>query len=200
MTHSQRWFSAATTTIFFLAILFAETALASSAGGHGDAHGPSSAQWTTLVFTVINFSIFVFLMFRFTKAPLVDFLTGRRRELVEAMSAAARAKEEAEQLKAEYEEKSAQLEETRRTLIEEFKEMAAKDRERILEEAAASTARMLRDVKLRADNELDQAKRELRAETARLAAEMAEAEIRGKLDPAVRGRLLGEFLEGVTRV
>lgn len=184
---------------FALLVMTIELALASSGGGHGESHGTTPAQWMTLGFTIVNFSIFVFLMVRFTKAPLGDFLTGRRRELVEAMSAAARAKEEAEQLKSEYEAKAAQLDETRKNLIDELKEMASKDRERILAEAKATTERMQRDAELRAESELKAAKRELRAETARLAAEMAEADLRGKLDASVRGRLLGEFLEGVTR-
>ena len=60
-------------------------------------------------------------------------------------------------LKAEYEAKAASLEETREHLIEEMKEMAAKDRARILAEAEEATARMQRDAELRAQNELDAA-------------------------------------------
>jgi len=61
----------------------------SSAAGRGEAHGsgaPTAAQWLLLLFTCINFAAFVYLLRRFTSAPLRDFLKGRRKEIVDLMA------------------------------------------------------------------------------------------------------------------
>jgi F-type H+-transporting ATPase subunit b len=181
-------------------VTVAGSALASGGGGHGGAehHGPTGSDWFLLLCTIINFSIFAFAMLRITKAPLSDFLKTRRAEVVEAISAAARAKAEADELKAEYQAKAAALEQTRDAMIAEIQEMAANDRQRILAEAAETAERMQRDAELRAANEVAAAKRELRAEASRLAAELAADQIRTKLDEPGRKRQLEQFLEGVS--
>ncbi|MFQ5352230.1 MAG: hypothetical protein ACE5D3_04060, partial [Candidatus Binatia bacterium] len=79
-----------------------------SAGGHGGEHGLSGRDWINLAASVFNFGLFVYLFWRFAGPPLRDFLVNRRTELVEAMSAAARAREEAERLKAEYQRKASE--------------------------------------------------------------------------------------------
>ncbi|MFT4570950.1 MAG: F-type H+-transporting ATPase subunit b [Hyphomicrobiaceae bacterium] len=173
-------------------------ALASEAAHATEHQGPTGSDWFLLFCTIINFSIFAFLMVRFTKAPLTDYLNTRREDVVAAMSAAAKAKAEADQLKADYQAKAAALDETRTAMITEIKEIAAKDRERALAEAAEAAERMQRDAELRADNEVAAARRELRAEASRLAAELAEVQVRAELDVSGRKALLDDFLGGVS--
>lgn len=189
--------SLALVAIALILALGVDAAFASGAA-HGEEHGPTGAQWFILLCTIINFSIFAFAMVRFTKAPLADYLKQRREEVVEAMSAAARAKAEADQLKAEFEAKAAALDQTRAEMIEEIKGIAAKDRERIMSEAAETAERMQKDAELRAENEVAAARRELRAEAARLATELAEKQVRAQLDAGGRKALLDDFLEGVS--
>ncbi len=58
---------------------------------------------------------------------------------------------------------------------------------------------MLADAERTAASDLERSKRELRAEAARLAAELARKRVRGEIDAATSRRLLDEFLEGVGR-
>ncbi|HYC57836.1 MAG TPA: ATP synthase F0 subunit B [Candidatus Binatia bacterium] len=170
---------------------------ASGAGDHGNGH--SAAAWLTLAFSFVNFFIFSFVMYRFAWPALRDFLVNRSRELQEAMSVAANAREEAERIRREYAVKEAALGETRRAMIEELRESAERDRERLLEEARLAGERLRADAERRAESELARARRELRAEAARLAAEIAERDIRSRLGDADQSRLVQEFVEGVSQ-
>ncbi|MBI5505487.1 MAG: ATP synthase F0 subunit B [Deltaproteobacteria bacterium] len=164
------------------------------AGAHAD---EASADWAGLGFAVINFSLFLMVLLRFAWPALRDFLHGRKREIAEAMSTAARAMAEAEQIRREYAAKEAALDETCRKMVDEIREGAAADRQRALVAATEAAERLKADAERQAASELARARRELRAEAARLAARLAEAQIREKLDAADRSRLVQDFVAGV---
>jgi F-type H+-transporting ATPase subunit b len=177
-------------------------ALASAAGGgasHGEQNAPGGAQWFTLLFTAINFSIFAYLLWRFARAPLSDYLANRRAELVAALSAARDAKAEADRIKHEYETKLAEVDKTRAEMVQELRAMAEADRARAMQEAGDAAARMREEAERTARHDVERAKMELRAEAARLAAEIASGEIAERLSDDDRGRLLDDFIEGATK-
>jgi F0F1-type ATP synthase membrane subunit b/b' len=173
-------------------------AVAAAAGDvhHGQA-GPTTAQWKLLGFTVINFCVFVVAMNRLARTPLRDFLRTRRKQIVGEMEEARRLKDDAERLKREIEAKAARLDQDRAELIAEVRAIAEADREKALREASEAAERMRRDAERTADSDLARAKEELRAEAARLAAELAAAEVRRRVTEDDRKRLLSEFLSGV---
>lgn len=176
-------------------------ASAGAAGGH-EAHAsgaPSAGQWILLLFTCINFVAFVYLLRRFTGAPLRDFLKGRRKEVVDLMAEAAREKAEAQALKAEYEAKLAGLEDAKQELIADVRRMAESEAHKLLTAATEAAARLKRDAERAAQSDHERAVRELRAEAAKLAASIAAEEIRQRLDPETRQQLVEEFVEGVAK-
>jgi F-type H+-transporting ATPase subunit b len=183
--------------VALLCSLLPAVALAAGTAHDGSEHATSTAQWLTLGFTFVNFLLFFFLIRRFARAPLRDYLTGRRKDAVAAMAEAAKAKDEADRLKCEYEEKAARLEETRRHLVDEIRAIAEADRERALAAAEEAAERLRRDAERTAQSDLERARRELRAEAARLATELASTEIRERLSSEQLNRLIGEFLARV---
>ena len=181
-----------------LAVLVPAVAFAAGGGeAHHDPAHTTPAQWWTMAFMAINLGLFVALMVRFTRVPLRDYLIERRKELVEAMAEAARAKEEADRTRREYEEKLAGIADVKRELAEEIGRIAEADRERMLAEARDAADRMKQDSERTARSDFERARRELRAEAARLATELASAQIGRRLDEGERHRLLGEFLKQV---
>lgn len=181
----------------------AAVAVASEAGheaahaAEGD-HGDGGA-FLALVFSFVNFSIFLFLLKKYAWPAVRDFLATRRSEIADAMAAAEQARAEAEAIRRDYASKEAALEETRRRMLEEIRAGAAADRERLLRDAQAAAERLRADAERQAEYDLARARRELRAEAARLAAELAEQEVRTKLTDADRARLVREFVEGAAR-
>lgn len=178
------------------AVAMASTAPHQTAAPGAAAH--QSADWGGLALAFINFSLFLMVLRRFAWPALRDFLHGRRREIAEAMSVAARAMAEAEAIRSEYAAKEAALEETRRRMVEDIREGAAADRQNALAAAAKAAERLKADAERQAASELARARRELRAEAARLATQLAEVGIREKLDAADRSRLIQDFVAGVS--
>jgi F-type H+-transporting ATPase subunit b len=175
-------------------------AVAGASGGEAHTGGaPTVGQWILLLFTCINFAAFVYLLRRFTSAPLRDFLTGRRKEIVDLMAEAAREKAEAEALKRECEAKLAGLERAKQQLIDEVRRMAESDAQKLLTAASEAAARLKRDAERAAQSDHDRVVRELRAEAARLAATLATEDVVRHLDAGARERLLDEFLQGMAK-
>jgi F-type H+-transporting ATPase subunit b len=187
----------------FVVAVNATFALAETAheAGHDEAHGGGhdGAAWTTLAFTFVNFSIFLFLLNKYAWPAVKTALSSRRREVADAMAAAEQARLEAEAIRRDYAQKEAALEETRRRMLEEISRGAEADRAKLMKEAEAAAERMRADAERQAEHDLARARRELRAEAARLAADLAEKEVRSKLTDADRARLVREFVEGAAR-
>jgi len=182
--------------VILLSAPLAAAATADAPHGHA---GPTGEQWKLLAFTVVNFAIFVYVMYRLARVPVQDFLAGRRRQIVAAMAEATRLKEEAAHLKLEFESKAAQLDQARADLIKEIRAIAEAERVRALAEATEAAERMRRDAERTAKSDLERAKEELRAEAARLVQKMAADEVRRRLTDQDRGRLLAEFLARVSK-
>ena len=182
-------------------ILLPSIAIAAGGEGGHDAHGgaPSSDQWILLALTFVNFGIFLFLMRRFARNPLRDYLRVRRAEVIDRMAEAERIKVEAERLKAESERRATELDRAREDLIHEIRAIAEAERDRTLKEAEDAAARMRSDAERTAQSDLVRARQLLRAEAARLAEQIATGDIKGRMTDTDRRRLVDEFLERVGR-
>jgi F-type H+-transporting ATPase subunit b len=151
--------------------LASEAANGGAAGAEGH-HGPDPTAWLALIFSFVNFSIFAFLLYRYAWPAVRDFLSARSKEVADAMAAAERARQEADAIRQEFAVKEAALEETRRRMLEDIREGAAADRERLLKETEAAAQRLRAEAERQAEHDLTRARRELRAEAAKLAAEL----------------------------
>ena len=114
------------------------------------------------------------------------------------MAAAEAARREADAIRAEYAAKEAAREETRRRMLDDIRKGAEAEREKALQEATATAARLRAEAERQAEYDLARARRELRAEAAKLAAELAEKEVRQKMTDADRARLVQEFVQVVS--
>jgi F-type H+-transporting ATPase subunit b len=179
---------------FLLLLLVPAVAVAASDGGHA---ADPAEQWKVFAFSVTNFLIFAYLIRRFAGPPLKDFLSKRRSEVAEALEAANAAKLEADRVKAEYEAKAARLGESKAELIAEVKAIAEAEHARVIAAANEGADRMRRDAELTAESDLARARRELRAEAAKLATELAGQMIQDKVNDAERERLLRDFIARV---
>lgn len=184
----------ATTAAVAVASEAAHEAEHAAEGGHGD-----GGAFLALIFSFVNFAIFLFLLNKYAWPAVSSFLAGRRREVADAMAAAEQARAEADAIRRDYAAKEAALEETRRRMLEEISKGAAADREKLLKDAEAAAERLRAEAERQAEYDLARARRELRAEAARLAAELAEKEVRTQLTDADRARLVREFVEGAAR-
>ncbi|MBI3795697.1 MAG: ATP synthase F0 subunit B [Deltaproteobacteria bacterium] len=181
----------------FLCLLLVSSALwAAEEGTHGGHEGGGS-QLLVLVFSAINFVLFVLVLRKYALPAVRDSLRRRRDTIVQALSEAKRAKEEAENLRREYEEKLAGLAAEQERLRAQALEAAEREKQRTMEEARRMAERIQSEARLIAQREVEEARRLLRQEVSEQAVRIATELIRTRLTPADQSRLVQDFVREV---
>ncbi|MEZ4598574.1 MAG: hypothetical protein R2940_02155 [Syntrophotaleaceae bacterium] len=145
----------------------------------------------------VNFALLAGLLWFFLRKPIKNALGERREKLAAALEEARRAREEAEAraalLAAQLEAGSREIEQLRRQLADE----TAKERALLTQQAEQAAESILREARNQADQQLERARRELQAEAAALAIELAEKQLATGLTAADQKRLVDESLKQV---
>ena len=171
------------------ALLAPATALA--AGGGGGHHEPS---WSLTLLAGVNFIIFCLIIRRFAWPLIAEYLQDRRDTVVEALEAAARAKQEAETLKAEFEGRMKSLEEEAARAQAEVLELAKNEAKKLVDQAEKTAEHIRRDAQLVADQEVARARRALQEESAELVTKMAAELVSAQIKPEDQERFIADFL------
>jgi len=161
--------------------------------GHGE-HVPSISD---LVFPVINFLLFVFILYRYVIPTVRDALRQRREKITLALEEAKRAKEEAERLRKDYELKLAGLAAEQEKIQEQALEAAERERRRIVEEARQMAERVKSEVQQIAQREVEEARRTLRQEAANQAVRIATELVQSRLTQTDHRRFVQDLMTEV---
>ncbi|MEC7520018.1 MAG: ATP synthase F0 subunit B [Myxococcota bacterium] len=162
------------------------------AAEHGEEHHPAGIG--TLLAPFVNFVLWAAILFFLFRKPLTEFLANRRRSVEEGLVEAKRLKEEAE---AKYEEYSERLERLDVELDELRKEMvhaAESERDRILADANARSARMRKDAQFLIDQQMKQLKSDLTKEAIEAAIAAAEKVMVEQIGGADQERLADQYM------
>ena len=145
---------------------------------HVAEHEAQGIPWSSLIFSTINFAIFIGVLARFVWPPVKSWLRERHDKVVAELEAAAAAKAEAEQMQAQWRQRLAQLESEIAALREQARKDIDIERERILAAANKTADTIRRDAERAAAAEVRRAQQELRQllvkEAVRFAAESAK--------------------------
>lgn len=181
--------------------LLLTTAVWAAGGGEhetGEQHGVTGNQLIGLLFFAINFGLFILLLRRFALPFVKESLHKRKETVVQALSEAKLAQEEAEKVRREYEEKLAGLEAEQEVMRTQALESAQREKERILAEASRMAERARVEAHQIAEREVEQARRMLRKEVAEQAVKIATALIRSRLSPADQSRSVQDLVDEVS--
>lgn len=180
---------------FLLGVLLPLAALAEEVEEHAGAHG---VPWAKLVFSAINFSIFLFLMSKLIGSMNVPgMLAERRAKIVEALAQAERAKQEAETLRVEWQRRMENLAAELEAMLQQARADIATERDQILAAAHRAAESIRRDAQRTAENEIRGAQEALRAEVAKQALAIAERVAPQRLTAADQQRFVREFVAEV---
>ena len=170
--------------------LLPATALAASGqGGHGE------TSWTVLALHALNFAFLLFLLYRFARKPLLDYLAQRSQNIRSEIKAAASRLREAERELSELRARLAGFEQEARQMAERAAEQAEREKTATVARARETAQRVREDAQRVAGQEVERARQELRAEAAELATSWAREILREQLTAADDKRLVGEFIE-----
>lgn len=174
--------------LLVLGLAFAGSALASEGGEH---HAPSV---TLLLLNFANFAIYAFLLYRFAWPPARNYLQSRRAEIVSALEAARKAREDAEAIKAQYEERLRSLEADAARTRAEVLAIAEVEARNLLDRATHAAERVRNDARLVAEQEVMRARRLLQEEAAALVAKAAGETISKHLTAQDQSRFIADFV------
>lgn len=178
--------------VFVLIALLPAAALASEVETH---HDGSQIPWAKLIFSTINFAIFLFIVVKLAqKAELSQYFAARRRGIADALAQAERARREAEALRAEWQRRLEGLGAELESMLREAREDIAGERDQILSAARTAAEAIRRDAQRTAESELRNAREALRTEVAKHALALAERLAEQRLTAADQQRFVAEFV------
>jgi len=169
-------------------------AMASSEGGGSEVpHSVPTSVW----FHAINLAILVFLLYRWLRIPLRDYLVHRSDSVREALEQAQTMKQQAEKLKAEYGDRIARLDSEMSKMQEEMEEFARDEAATIVESARKMAKKIEQDTERLLNDELSRARYALRQEAIGLAMQFARENISAAVNQGDQQRLVERFLQSL---
>ncbi|MFC2079365.1 F0F1 ATP synthase subunit B [Candidatus Bipolaricaulota bacterium] len=154
-------------------------------------------NWT-LVFSVVNFIILLFLLRRLLFKPALEFLDRRREQIAARIEAARQSESQAQQLVAERESELTQARARADDIFEEARREAEGIIAKAKEAAKVDAAKILSDGKQRLERERDRMIHDLREAYAEIAILGAERVLDREIRIDDHRRLLDQLMEEIT--
>lgn len=168
--------------------LAGDNALASEGGGNWRSTYDVIMIW-------LNFGIFAFLLVKFLKAPLLNFLRGRKNELAREINQLEEKRErislKINETQQQFEKSEAYFEDIKAKIIAEGE--AKKDQ--LIESARQESRIMIEQAKIRVENQLLQARDKFKSEMIDLAISLAMQRLPAEITETDHQRLLDRYLE-----
>lgn len=163
------------------------------AEGH---HVPTEAPSIyTIIATIVNFSIFVFIIAKFGGGAINQGMAARREKLLSDIEEASRLRREAEEQLAAYQAKLDAFDQERAKLLAEFREVGERERERLIREGEAEAKSIVEDARGLGDREEMSAARGIEAKLVDRAMELAVADLQRQVNPMLQNRLIDRSID-----
>ena len=158
-------------------------------------HGAHHAGIGDLLFPAINFAIFAYVAVRFLAGPIREYFRDRTDRLRAELEAGARARQEADRLRAAIDRDLADLPAQRDRLKADLLATAEEARASLLAQGREAAERIRADARLVAEQEVQAARRAVRAEVVEEAIRQAIPLVRAALTPDDQARFVREFVD-----
>jgi len=180
-------------TVLTLIGVLAFTALAYASGGEGgDAH--EGLPWANFGWRILNFVVFIFLLYKFAGAKAAAFFGGRRTQIKKDLEDLQTRKAEAEKRLKDVESGIRNLEQEKAAILAEAKNQGEAIKDAIIAKAKKDALAMQAQAVTSAENEARAAFDRVRGEIADQVIEQATKIVREKLNEQDHERLVDEYL------
>jgi F-type H+-transporting ATPase subunit b len=170
------------------------------AGAEHESEGYDSGQWRNFIYRIMNFAVYIALLYFLLRKPVSAFLGGRRDGIarqVEYLETQARNYEEqAKVMRRKIYELTADREEA----LKRYEAEGAKERERIVAEATKAAELIVQRTATAMEQEIKAARRILTVEAGRLAMDLARDLLAKSVTSEDQARLAHEFVEQVVKL
>ncbi len=155
--------------------------------------------WTFL-FEIINFIVLAYILHLLLYRPLRQAIDERRRANERERADAVKAHQEALALQKKVEDQLAEMDRTRQASLQEARQQALVERQRILTEAEQQTQRQQEEFRQNLTREREEMLQKLRAELVALAVTVSERLLREACDRTLHQQLLHHLAERLEQV
>ncbi|MBI1912514.1 MAG: hypothetical protein HYS21_11010 [Deltaproteobacteria bacterium] len=162
------------------------------AAPEGGEHGGSGTTWKIINFVILAVGVYLV----WTKA-IKGLLDKRSADIKQAIDQAKEAKDIADRKASEYNAKLNVLESRIAEIQNELRLEGEAEKQRIMQEAQASSLKIKEQAKLAAEQEIKKARLEIRREVAEIAVGMAEEILRKELKPEDQEKLVKGYLNNL---
>ncbi len=168
-----------------------------AAGGHGEAAGGHGPNYTDFILRLVNFAIFLGLIWFLAGKKIKAFFTGRETQIKNELDDLEARRRNAEAKLRQVEKSISNIEQERQAVLDEFVAQGEALKKSIVEEAARKAERMQTQAEIAIATERNTALGELRSEMAELIVEAAEKILREKLTKEEHEKLVEDYLTKV---
>jgi len=180
--------------LFCMTVLVVLVCGIAHASGGGGEHGSSVMDW---VWRFLNFGILVVVLVWFLGKPMKAYFRQRTELIEKSIKEASDAREAAERALKEVEEKLRMKDQEIEKIMEAARRSGETDRDALIEDGRRMSEQIREKARINIEQELKQAREELKAEAAAIALEIAEKKIRERLSEEDQVRLLEESLKKI---
>ncbi len=203
----------ATTLMFAIALIFSTATFAEESeheaqrAGEVHEHGseadePVISNWfdwnrrtpPPFGFALINFGIFLAIMYKLAAKPLKDFVSNRHLSIRKDLDEASRLHAEAQAKLTQYSARISGIDAEIDALLAQIKQEAEAEKASLIASAEAQAKRLKEDATRQVDAEIDAARRELRRVVVEAATKAAAAMLTGKLTADDQKRIADSYI------
>ncbi len=174
-----------------------EHAAAAEHGAEGAEHGGEHGMLAGLLWPTANFLVLLFVLNKFLRQPLTDYLASRSTQIRKDLVEAAELNTTATQQLADIDRKMKALPGELEALKTRGAEEIVAEEERIASAAAADRARLLTQTRREIEVRLQTAQRELSDHAASLALDLARTRLKSEMTGADHARLVERYVQQV---
>jgi len=180
-------------TLTALVLVTAAIAFAAEHGG-GEHHG---LNWMDFLFRIINFIIFIAIIYKFAGKGIAGFFRGRREQIETQLNDFSARREEAEKRLRGVEQSIANIEKERAQILADFRSQGEALKASIIAKAHEAAEKIKAQAEMTAAQERKAAQEKIRAEMAEMIVEAAEKILAEKLTADDHEKLISEYLTKV---
>ncbi len=178
-----------------LAVGIASTAIAGSGGGSVSVFGLEIPE---MLAKGINFFLLLFLLHKWVKKPLVNVLNAAAKNSKDTLESAEQALNDAEAKLAEYKANVSGLEQKMAEMQKNSMDAIGKEKEQMIADAKNTADALEKQAKLRIEQNVSQAKLDIREHLVAETIKLAEAQIAEKMDAKAQKALVEDYAKVLT--
>ncbi|PIE72856.1 MAG: ATP synthase F0 subunit B [Deltaproteobacteria bacterium] len=168
------------------------------AAGHQQHGNPlSQVKLQDFGWRIVNFIALMIILVKFLAKPIGNALSGRREKIVLEIEELEQKRADAEKVYQEFQDKLATVEADIDKIVERAVAQAEVEKKKILEKAEAAADELKRSAEQAVNNEIVEARKQLRAEVAEKAAVMAEEIVKKNLNRDDQKLIIENYLARV---